>query len=67
MNDKLDCFARVNKERCHALVEKNCENCKFYKHRDKIKRNPFYGFSYKNKKDLKHDMTIHKIRSEQVL
>jgi len=29
--DKLDCFARINKDICNALTIKNCKNCNFYK------------------------------------
>lgn len=48
---KTDCFAYKNEndiEECYALNELNCENCKFYKHRDKVKNNIFYPDSFEN-------------------
>ena len=34
--DKKECFARINKEICNALSEKECENCNFYKCKDDV-------------------------------
>lgn len=36
--DKQDCFARISETECNALIKKNCDNCKFYKHYLEIKK-----------------------------
>lgn len=30
--NKTSCFAYINKDKCGALIKKNCKNCNFYKH-----------------------------------
>lgn len=36
---KIDCFSyKKEKEECNALNELNCDNCKFYKTREQIKK-----------------------------
>lgn len=30
--NKTSCFAYISKDKCGALMEKDCKNCKFYKH-----------------------------------
>lgn len=29
--DKTNCFAWLGKNKCNALVTKNCKNCRFYR------------------------------------
>lgn len=31
IEDKTDCFAWFDKNKCNALVSKNCKNCMFYR------------------------------------
>ena len=49
---KKDCFYYKEKE-CIALTEINCENCKFYKHKDDINW-------WKIEKDIKNYARYHK-------
>ena len=45
------CFARIDANTCNALVNKNCNNCKFYKPKSEIKNNIFYQYSFRTKKE----------------
>lgn len=68
MKIKKDCFAYIEeKNECNALTEIECEKCPFYKNRNKIKNNPFYAYSYDNKKKHKRDMEKTKIKKSQVI
>lgn len=62
-----DCFANRKDGKCHALIEKNCENCKFYTPRDKVKNNPFYKFSYENEIKMKFLIKRTRIKKEDIL
>lgn len=44
---KEHCFADKGDE-CNALKRKECEGCKFYKAKSKVKNNIFYPKSFKN-------------------
>jgi len=35
-NDKIECFARISKYKCNALIKKDCKNCNFYKDKKKV-------------------------------
>jgi len=65
--DKPDCFAFRNDGECHALINKNCENCKFYTPKEKIKDNPFYKYSWINKRKMEGVVYARKIRKEQIM
>lgn len=69
LKDKLECFARIDKDNCNALIKKDCENCKFYKHRLRIKNNPFYAYSYEeeNKERFIKDVKRRQIKPEQII
>ena len=45
---KERCFADRKDGTCHALSYKNCEYCKFYTPRSKVKNNVFYRWSWEN-------------------
>lgn len=62
-----NCFANRKDGTCHALTEKQCNNCKFYKHKAKVKNNPFYEWSYKNKERFKNDKRSRKIPDEYIM
>ncbi len=34
--DKIECFARINKVNCNALKKKHCHNCSFYKDKSEV-------------------------------
>ena len=61
------CFAEVDSFTCHALTERHCIDCKFYKTKREIVDNPFYEFSYRNKDKIKNIKKRYYIREEQVL
>lgn len=65
--DRVSCFARIDRTHCNALNEKDCLNCPFYKKREEIKNNPFYGYSYKDPKKHAEDMCKYKINPEDVI
>ena len=46
---KKECFAFSSIHRCNALSTLDCENCRFYKTKNKIIDNVFYPWSYKDK------------------
>ena len=50
IEDKIDCFARINKEICNALIKKECKNCSFYKHKDDV--SDYEEILKKGKKEL---------------
>lgn len=67
---KKDCFAYKEIEcrpECHALREMDCTICKFYKPRKSITNNPYYGYSYKDKKQLEEDIRKRQIEYRNVL
>lgn len=35
---KKDCFAYISKYQCNALIEVDCNNCKFYKSKERWKK-----------------------------
>lgn len=53
MNDRKDCFARINEKTCNALIEKKCENCHFYKHKSNVKNYSKYMNYAINQKEQK--------------
>lgn len=61
-NNKKSCFAWIDNEKCNALTEKECKNCKFYKKRKAIKNNPYYPYSYKSMKDFETDLKKYNLR-----
>lgn len=65
--DKKDCFARIDRNKCNALIERQCNGCRFYKHREKIRNNPYYAYSFKNKEEHLKMMKKYKILDEQVV
>lgn len=65
--DRLSCFARIDRTHCNALNEKDCLNCAFYKKREEIKNNPFYGYSYKKSEEHAKDMKRYRINPEDVI
>lgn len=65
--DKKSCFARGNEHKCNALNEKHCKGCSFYKHRNEIKNNPFYAYSYRSLKKHDEDMKKHRINPDDVI
>lgn len=67
VKDRIECFARRDEFSCNALTEKGCCNCKFYKHRSKIKNNPFYAYSYENKDRFMKDVKRYHIKQEQII
>jgi len=42
------CFADRKDGTCHALTKKECDFCKFYTPRSKVKNNVFYRWSWAN-------------------
>ena len=64
---KENCFANRKDGECHALIKKQCEGCKFYKAKERVKNNPFYAFSYLDKERHKKDIEKYRIKKEQVL
>lgn len=64
---KKDCFAYIKENKCNALIEMNCEKCPFYKKRNEIKNNPYYAYSYSDKKRHKKDMDKNHIKESQVI
>ena len=65
-----DCFAfkkNGQKCECHALVEINCKNCRFYKSRREVKRNPYYAICYDS--PVEHNIVLKRkyINEDQVL
>ncbi len=50
MEDKKDCFARIDENLCNALLEKKCNNCSFYKHKDEVK--DYKSILEKGKKEI---------------
>ena len=64
---KEKCFADRKDGKCHALIEKKCEGCKFYFPRKKIKRNPFYEYSYESEYAYSSDRKIHRVPEELVM
>lgn len=67
LKDRIECFARRDEVSCNALTEKACCNCKFYKHRSKIKNNPFYAYSYEDKERFIKDVKRRQIKPEQIM
>lgn len=61
-----ECFAAVNpldtteKPYCRALSKLDCEGCRFYKHRDEIKDNVFYKFSFKTEEEYRRAVNKYK-------
>lgn len=66
IEDKVNCFARIDENTCNALIKKECKNCKFYKHRAMIKNNPFYAYSYDDVKQLKKDINKRGIKITRI-
>lgn len=69
-NYNEDCFAfkKVGRKcECHALIELNCKNCRFYKLKSEVKNNPFYAQSFKNPVEHKAAMKKKNIKEDQVL
>lgn len=69
-NYNEDCFAfkRIGKKcECHALIELNCNNCRFYKNKNEVKNNPFYAKSFKSAVEHKNVMKRKNIKEDQVL
>lgn len=56
------CFADRKDRTCHALVKKECEHCKFYTPRSKVKNNVFYRWSWDN--DYRFNKEFRKRRIE---
>ena len=50
MEDKKDCFARINENLCNALLEKKCKDCSFYRHKDEAE--DYKPILEKGKKEL---------------
>ena len=66
-NDKTTCFARINENECNALAKKECKKCRFYKHRDKIKNNPYYAYSFKDKDKHRRVVEKYGIKDSQII
>ncbi len=67
---KEDCFAHFkknNKSQCNVFKEMNCENCSFYKLRKEIKNNPYYAYSYEDKKQFKKDKEKNHVKDDQIV
>lgn len=64
---KEKCFADRKDGTCHALINKKCKGCKFYKPRDDIKDNPFYEYSYENIGKMKGIIKDKLIRKDQIM
>ena len=67
VTDRKSCFARINRTRCNALNDKDCLDCPFYKKREEIKNNPFYGYSYKDYKKHAEDMKNYRVNPDDVI
>lgn len=63
---KKNCFAFCREGRCHALVEMDCKNCRFYKPMKSVKNNPFYAKSYLSPDAHKRDMKKYNIKEDVV-
>ncbi len=69
-NYNEDCFAfkKVGRKcECHALIELNCKNCRFYKNKNAVKNNPYYAASFKSAVEHKRVMKQKNIKEDQVL
>lgn len=64
------CFAyhvKDGKPSCNALNEIDCTKCTFYKKRKEIKNNPFYAYSFKDKKELEILKNKLNIKDEDII
>lgn len=67
---RKDCFAYIEKDgnpSCNCLTKMQCKDCSFYKKSIEIKDNPFYAFSYKDKRKLAHDLKKYQINESQIV
>ena len=65
--EKEKCFADRKDGTCHALIRKNCMLCEFYCPRTKIKDNPFYEYSYVNKRKMEIEKERRRITDNLVM
>lgn len=67
---KKNCFAyceKKDKTYCNALSECECEGCRFFTEKAKVKNNPYYAYSYENKAQHLKDIKNKNIKEDQIL
>lgn len=64
---KERCFADRKDGTCHALIYKDCRNCRFYAPRSSIKNNPIYEYSYEDKRRCKFEQKVKKVAGDIIM
>jgi hypothetical protein len=65
--EKVKCFADRKDGTCHALIKKKCILCEFYCPREIVKDNPFYEYSYTDKRKMKIEKERRRITENLVM